>query len=70
MSDGSYLISDIQDYFAYILKKQNKKVDNPSIRTYVNKTENRMTFKIKKGHYLELLTPEKLILLGSTEKKK
>ena len=30
--DGSYLISDIQDYFEYFLKKHNENVDNPSIR--------------------------------------
>ena len=28
-----------------------------------------MTFKIKSGYYLELLTPETMKLLGSTEKK-
>ena len=52
--DGSYLISDIQDYFDYILKKHSESVDNPSIKIYVNKIENRVTFKIKKGYYLEL----------------
>ena len=40
LADGSYLISDIQDYFEYILKKHNENVDNPSIRVYVNKIEN------------------------------
>ena len=49
------------------LKKHNEKVDNPSIRIYVNKIENRITFKIKKGYYLERLTPETMKLLGSTE---
>ena len=29
----------------------------------------RITFKIKTGYYLELLTPEKVKLLGSTENK-
>ena len=32
-------------------------IDNPSIRIYINETENRITFKIKIGYYLELLTP-------------
>ena len=41
-------MSDIQDYFKYILKEHNENVDNPSIRIYVNKIENRITFKIKK----------------------
>ena len=44
-------------------------VDNPSIRIYVNKIENRITFKIKNGYYLELLTPETMKLLGSTKNK-
>ena len=57
LPDGSYSVSDIQDYFEYNLKKHSES-DNPSIRIYVNKIENRITFKIKSGHYLELLTPE------------
>ena len=36
---------------------------------YVNRIENRITFKIKSGYYLELLTPETIKLLGSTESK-
>ena len=53
----------------YILKKHNENVDNPSIRIYANKIENRITFKIKNGYHLELLTPETTKLLGSTENK-
>ena len=48
LPDGSYSVSDNQDYFEYILKNHSESVDNPSIRIYVNKTENRITFKIKK----------------------
>ena len=69
LPDGSYSISDIPDYFEYILKKHSESVDNPSIRIYVNKIENRITFKIKSGYYLELLTPETMKLLGSAESK-
>ena len=69
LPDGSYSVSDIQDYFEYILKKHSESVDNPSIRIYVNKIENRITFKIKNGYYLELLTPETMKLLGSAENK-
>ena len=67
--DGSYSVSDIQDYFEYILKKHSESVDNPSIRMYIYRIENRITFKIKNGYYLELLTPETMKLLGSTESK-
>ena len=34
---------------------------------YINKIENRNTFKIKTGYYLELLTPQTIKLLGSTK---
>ena len=66
LPDGSYSISDIQDYFEYILEKHGEKIDDPSIKIYVNKIENRSTFKIKTGYYLELLTPETMELLEST----
>ena len=56
--DGSYSVSDIQDYFEYILKQHEIVTDNPSIMIYVNKIENRITFKLKTWYYLELLTPE------------
>ena len=69
LPDGSYSVSDIQDYFEYILKKHSGSVHNPSIRIYVNKIENRITFKIKNGYYLEFLTPETMKLLGSTVSK-
>ena len=36
---------------------------------YINRIENRITFKIKNGYYLELLTPETMKLLGRTENK-
>ena len=66
---GSYSISDIQDYFEYIFKKHGENINNPLVRTYVNTIKNRITFEIKTGYYLELLTPETMKLLGSTENK-
>ena len=42
--------------------------DNSPIRVCVNKMKlNRITFRIKSGYYLELLTPERVKLLGSTK---
>ena len=35
---------------------------------YINKVENRITFKTRTGYYLKLLTPETMQLLGSTNK--
>ena len=50
------------------MRKTHEKVaDNPPIRIYVNKIENRITFKIKTGYYLELLTTETMQLLGNTK---
>ena len=69
MPDGSYSVSDIQDYFEYILKKHGESVDKPSIQIYVNKIKNRNTLKIINGYSLELLTPETMKLLGSTKNK-
>ena len=69
LPDGWYSISDIQDYFENISKEYNEMLDNLSIRIYINKIENRITFKIKTRYYLKLLTPETMKLLGSTENK-
>ena len=70
LPDVSYSVSDIQDYFEFILEKHREDIDEPSVQIYVNKIENRITFKIKKWYSLELLTPETMRLLGSTENKK
>ena len=53
----------------YILKKNNENVDSPSVEIFVNKIENRVTLRIKKGYYLQLLTPETMKLLGRTKSK-
>ena len=52
LPDGSYSVSDIQDYFEYILEKHGENIDEPSVQMYINKIENRITFKIKKGYSL------------------
>ena len=69
LPDGSYSVSDIQDYFEYILKKHGEDIDKPSVQIYVNKLENRVKFKIKDGYSFELLTPETMKLLGNIENK-
>ena len=52
-----------------IFLRNSENFDNPSIKIYVNKIENWVTFQIKNGYYLELLTTETMKLLGSTENK-
>ena len=69
LPDGSCSISDIQDHFTYILKKHGEDIDKPSVRIYVNKIENRVTFKIKNWYSLKLLISETMKLLGSTKNK-
>ena len=66
MPDGSYSISDIQDYFEFIIKKHGTLAENPPIQTYPNKIKNRIVSKIKTGYKLESL--ETVKLLGSTKK--
>ena len=68
LSDGSYSISDIQDYFEFIIKKHETLTENPPIQNYPNKVKNRILFKIKTGYKLELLIPETMKLLGSAKK--
>ena len=69
LPDGSYSASNVQNYFEYIFKKIGEAIDKLSVKAYLNKIENRITFKIKNWHTLELLTPETMKLLGSTQNK-
>ena len=62
-------MSDIQDYFEYILEKHGEDIDKPSVQICVNKIENRITFKLKNRYSLGLLTTDTMKLLGSTETK-
>ena len=43
--------------------------DNPSTRIHVNKIDTRITFKIKGGSYIELLTTKIMKLFRSTKSK-
>ena len=47
LPDGSYAVSDIQDYFEYIIKKHEAIANNPPVQIYVNKIKNMTVFKIK-----------------------
>ena len=68
MPDGSYSVSDIQDYFEYIIKKHEAIADNPPVQIYVNEIKKRIVFKIKTGYKLELLSKETMQLLGNSKK--
>ena len=49
------------------MKEHGEQIHNLSKRIFVNKIENRITFKIKTGYYLELLTTETMKLLRCNE---
>ena len=68
LSNGSYSVSDMQDYFEYIIKKHETIADNPPVQIYVNKIKNRIVFKIKTGYKLELVSKETMQLLGSSKR--
>ena len=68
LPDGAYSISDNQDYFEFIIKKYETLAENPAVQIYPNKIKNRITFKVKTGYKLELLSPETMKLLRSTKK--
>ena len=57
LPDGSYSISDIQDYFDFIIKKHETLAENPPIEIYPYKIKNRIVFKVKtdtnKNYYLQ-----------------
>ena len=68
LPDGSYSVSDIQDYFEYIIKKHETIADNPPVQIYVNKIKNRFFFKVKTGYNQEMISEETMQLLGSSKK--
>ena len=67
LPDGSYNVSEIQDYIEYIIKKHETIGENAPILIYANTINNRIVFKIKSGYKLELLSKETMKLLGSTK---
>ena len=67
LPDGSYTISDIQDFFEFIIKKHETSNENLPVQIYSNKIKNRIVFKRKTGYKLELLSSETMKLLGNTK---
>ena len=67
LPDGSYNISEIQDYIEYIIKKHETIGENAPKLIYANTINNRILFKIKSGCKLELLSKETMKLLGNAK---
>ena len=61
LPDGSYSVSDIQDYIEYIIKKHETLTIISPIHVYTNR------IKIKDKYKLELQTSETMKLFGSTK---
>lgn len=60
----------ILKFFLSILTRKMKRFFNFTMQTYINKFENRFTFKIKSGPYLEFFAPETTKILGSKKERK
>ena len=55
LPDGSYSTPDIQDHFAFIIKKHETLFENPPIQIYPNKIKSRIVFNIKTGYKLRTI---------------
>ena len=73
MKNLNYLVDHILLFHILLFQVYHQRhetvTDNPEIRIYVYKIENRITFAIKTGYYLKLLMPETMKLFGGTESK-
>ena len=63
------IVSHIQDYIEFIIKKHEILTTIPPIHVYINRINNRLVFKIKDGYKLELEIPGTMKLFGSKKKK-
>ena len=67
MVNLNYLLGHI--LCEHIIIKHEPVTGNPPIIKFVNKIENGIIFKIKKGNHREILMPETVKSLGSTRSK-
>ena len=66
MMNLNYLMDHIlYQILNYINKKHETGSNNPPMKINVNKIENRITFRIKTGYYIQRLTIETMKLLGN-----
>ena len=68
LPDGSYSVSDIQDYIENIISKRETLTKILLTHIYINKINNRLVFKIKHGYKLELQSPETMKSFDTTKK--
>ena len=65
-----FIVSDIQDYIEYIIKRHEILTAIPPIHVYINRINNRSVFIIKDGYKLQLQTPETMKLFGNKKEDK
>ena len=63
------ILYEIFKIIEYTIEKPETVTDNFPIRICIHKIENGITFKIKKGYYLQHWMPETMKFLGSTKNK-
>ena len=66
--DGSYSVSDVQDYIEYIIEKHKKITKVPPASVYSNRINNKLVFEIKDAFNLELQTSEEMNPFVRTKK--
>ena len=65
-----HMVSDIQDYMKYIIKKHKTLIAIPPILAYINRVNNILVFEINDGYKPELKMSKTMKLSGSTKRKK
>ena len=66
--DGSYTVSDIQEYIEFIIIKYETLTTNRPIHIHINRIHNRLVLKIRDGYKLELQTLWKMKLCCSIKR--
>ena len=66
--DGSYSMSDVQDYIQYIIEKHKKITKIPPGYVYSNRINNRLVFKTEDAFKLELQTSKEMNPFVRTKK--
>ena len=61
LPDGSYSVSNIQDYIEFSIKKNKTLTKIPPIHVYINKVKNRLALKNEEGYKLQLQTPKTMV---------
>ena len=69
LSNVSNSVSDIEDYFQYIIKNHKTSTDDAPVKAYLNKIGKSITSKIKAGYYLKVLAPETMKSFKTTKSK-